>query len=186
MAIEPNLCYKLRRILLACCMRASMTVVSAYSALSGISLTLASTTFSLPAFSQAMAESVLLGAGSSTATVSAGSALNSSLNRSSKHLAGRVQQQVSRPPQAKTPPSVKHLLPNARNSGTADRRAPQSGDLTVSIKGAELNCAVTNEQTSAGQGTGTGQAPTNCLSRNTSGKSGPTKYKSVVTVTFPN
>jgi hypothetical protein len=26
--IEPNLCYKLRRILLACCMRASMTVVS--------------------------------------------------------------------------------------------------------------------------------------------------------------
>jgi hypothetical protein len=26
--IEPNLCYKLRRILLACCMSASMTVVS--------------------------------------------------------------------------------------------------------------------------------------------------------------
>jgi hypothetical protein len=152
-----------------------------------ITLTLASTTFSVPAFSQAMAESVLLGAGSSTATVSAGSALNSSLNRSSKQLAGRVQQQVSRPQQAKTPPSVKHLLPNAQNRGTADRRAPQSGDLTVSVKGAEPNCAVRGNETSGGQGTGAGQTPhTNCISPNASGKPEPTKYKSVVTVTFPN
>jgi hypothetical protein len=61
-----------------------------------VSLILAFMTFSFPAFSQAIAESVLLGAGSSTATVTAGSALNSGLNQSGKQLAGRVQQQVSR------------------------------------------------------------------------------------------
>jgi hypothetical protein len=55
-----------------------------------ISLILVIITFSFPAFSQAMAESVLLGAGSSTSTVSAGSALNSSLNQSGSQLAGRI------------------------------------------------------------------------------------------------
>jgi hypothetical protein len=172
----------------------------AYSALSGrwngvpqmskmillrISLILAFITFSFPAFSQAMAESVLLGAGSSSATVTAGSALNSSVNRSSKQLTGRLQE-VPRPPQTKRPPSAKVLSPNAKNGGHASRRPPESGELTVSIKGAKPNHSFKNEQTSAGQGTGTGQAPTNSLSPNTSGKSRPTKYKSVVTVTFPN
>jgi hypothetical protein len=172
----------------------------AYSALSGrwngvpqmskmillrISVILAFVTFSFPAFSQAMAESVLLGAGSSTATVTAGSALNSSLNRSSKQLTGRLQE-VPRPQQTKRPPSAKDLSSNAKNGVHAGPRPPQPGELTVSIKGAKPNCSFTNEQTSAGQGTGTGQAPTNCPSPNTSGKSGPTKYKSVVTVSFPN
>jgi hypothetical protein len=55
-----------------------------------ISLILVIITFSFPAFSQAMAESVLLGAGSSTSTVSAGSALNPSLNQSGSQLAGRI------------------------------------------------------------------------------------------------
>jgi hypothetical protein len=150
-----------------------------------ISLILVIITFSFPAFSQAMAESVLLGAGSSTATVSAGSALNSSLNRSSKQLTGRLQE-VPRPPQTKRPPSAKNFSSNVKNGVHAGRRPPQPGELTVSIQGAEPNCSFTNEQTSAGQGTGTGQAPTNSLSPNTSGKSRPTKYKSVVTVTFPN
>jgi hypothetical protein len=173
----------------------------AYSALSGrwngvpqmskmillrISLILAFITFSFPAFSQAMAESVLLGAGSSTATVTAGSALNSSLNRSSKQLTGRLQE-VPRSPQTKRPPSAKDSSPNAKNGVHAGRRPPQPGELTVSIKGAKPNCAVTDEQTSAGQGTGTVRAPrTNCLSPNASRKPGSQKYKSVVTVTFPN
>jgi hypothetical protein len=153
----------------------------------GITLTLACTTFSLPASSQAVAESALLGAGTSTAAVKAGSALNSGLNQSSKQLAGRIQQQVLRLQQTKTPQSGKNLRPNAQNSGTADRRAPQPGEFIVSIQGAEPNCAVTDDQTSAGQGTGTAQAPpTNCLSPNTSDKPESTKYKSVVIVTFPN
>ena len=153
----------------------------------GITLTLACTTFSLPASSQAVAESALLGAGTSTAAVKAGSALNSALNQSSKQFAGRVQQQVLQPPQTKKPQSGKNLLPTAQNNGTADRRAPQRGEMTVSIQGAEPNCAVRDEQTSAVQDTGTARAPrTNCLSPNASRKPGSQKYKSVVTITFPN
>src|SRR5712691_1261204 len=57
----------------------------------GLTLTLVLTLVCIPTFAQAVAESVLLGAGSSTATVKAGSALNSALNRGSKQLAGRVQ-----------------------------------------------------------------------------------------------
>ena len=152
----------------------------------GITLSLAAATFSLPSFSQAMAESVLLGAGSSTAAVSAGSALNSSMNGSGKQVAGRVQE-VPRPRQTNRPPSAKNLLPNAQNSGTADRRATQPGELTVSIQGAEPSCVPANEQTSAGQGTGAGRTPTNnCLRPNTSATPESRKYKSVVTVTFPN
>ena len=153
----------------------------------GIALVLSFTTFSLPASSQAIAESVMLGAGSSTAAVKAGSALNSALNQSSRQLAGRVQQQVTRPRQNNRPPSGKNLRPNAKNNGSADRRASQPDEFIVSIQGAEPNCAVTNEQTSAGQGTGNARAPrTNCLSQKTSGKPESTKYKSVLTVTFPN
>ena len=62
--------------------------------LSGSVLTLSLTTFSLPSRSQAIAESVMLGAGSLTAAVKAGSALNSALNQSGSQLAGRIQQQV--------------------------------------------------------------------------------------------
>jgi hypothetical protein len=139
----------------------------------------------LPASSQAIAESVTLGAATSIAGTKAGSALSSALNRSSKQIAGRVQQQVPRP-QTKKPWSEKKLASNTQNTGAADHRPPQPGELTVSIQGAEPNCAFTNEQTSVGQRKGTRQWPTNCLSPNTSGKPASTKYKSVVTVTFPN
>jgi hypothetical protein len=72
-------------------------------------------------------------------------------------------------------------------AAAANLHAPQPRELTVCIQGAEPNCALTNEQTSAGQDTGAGQAPpTNCLSPNTSGKAESSKYKPVVTVTFPN
>ncbi len=151
----------------------------------GITLTLVFTTFSLPASSQAVAESVLLGAGSSTAGVKAGSALNSSLNQSSKQLAGRIQQQVSQPRQTNTPQSAKNLFPKSQTAGIAVRRAPQPGAMIVSIQGAEPNCSLTNEQTSTRQGKAAAdEPPTNCISPNTSVKPGSQKYKSVVTLSF--
>jgi hypothetical protein len=152
----------------------------------GITLTLAFTTFSLPASSQAVAESVLLGAGSSTAAVKAGSALNSSLNHNSKQLAGRIQQQVSQPRQPNTPQSAKNLLPKSQTASIAVRSGPQPGAMIVSIQGAEPNCSLTNEQTSTRQGNAAAEeSPTNCASQNTSVKPKSEKYKSVVTLSFP-
>jgi hypothetical protein len=151
-----------------------------------ITLTLAFTTFSLPAFSQAVAESVLLGAGSSTAAVQAGSALNSSLNQNSKQLAGRIQQQVPQPRQTNTPQRGKNLLPKSQTDSRAVRSAQKPGALIVSIQGAEPNCPLTNEQTSRQQGkVASDEPPTNCISPNASVKPGSQKYKSAVTLSFP-
>jgi len=147
-------------------------------------LALGFTMLSWPAFSQAISESVMLGASSSTAAAKAGSVLNS-LNRSGKQFAERVQPQVSRPQQRKRPRDGENLLASAQNNGTAGGRAPQQGELTIAIQGAKPNCAVTDEQSSAGQDNGSLQTPpTKCLNPNTSGKSGSKKYKSVVTFTF--
>jgi hypothetical protein len=151
-----------------------------------VSLILAFMTFSFPAFSQAIAESVLLGAGSSTATVTAGSALNSGLNQSGKQLAGRVQQQVSRPQQAKTPPTGRNLLPKSQAGGTVSRKAPQPGELIVSIQGAELSSPRTDKAASRGRNKTTLEsAASNSVSNKTSGEEGTQKYKSVVTVSIP-
>lgn len=150
-----------------------------------ITLTLAFTTSSLPASSQAIAESVLLGAGSSTATVKAGSALNSALNQSSKQLTGGIRQQLSQPPQTSTQQSGKNLLPKSQTEGTAIPSTPQSGALIVSIQGAKPNCPLTKEKTSTREGNAVEPPLTNCISQNTSVKPESQKYKSVVTLSFP-
>jgi hypothetical protein len=155
-------------------------------ALLGMTLTLAFSTFPLPASSQAIAESVLLGTGSSTAAVKAGSALNSALNQSGKQLAGRVPQQVSQPPQTNTRQSGKTLLPKSQTGGTAIRSTPQPDALIFFIQGAESNCPLTNEKTSTHQGKAAAEPPsTNCISQNTSVKPGSQKYKSMVTLSVP-
>ena len=152
----------------------------------GMALTLAFSTFPLPASSQAIAESVLLGAGSSTAAVKAGSALNSALNQSSKRLAGGIRQQLSQPPQTNTQQSGKNLLPKSQSGGTAIGNMPQPGALIVSIQGVESNCPLTNEKTSTRQGKAAAEPPsTNCISQNTSVKPGSQKYKSMVTLSVP-
>jgi hypothetical protein len=151
-----------------------------------ISLILAFMTFSFPAFSQAMAESVLLGAGSSTVTATAGSALNSALNQSGKQLAGRVQQKVSRPPQARTSQTGRNLLPKSQAGGTASRKAPQPGELIVSIQAAELSSPRTNKAAYRGRNKTTLEsAASNSVSNKDSGEEGTQKYKSVVTVSIP-
>jgi hypothetical protein len=152
----------------------------------GMTLTLAFNAFPLPASSQAIAESVLLGAGSSTAGVKAGSALNSALNQSSKRLAGGIRQQLSQPPQANMRQSRKNLLPKSQSGGTAIGNMPQPGAVIASIQGAESNCPLTNEKTSTHQGKAAAEPPsTNCISQNTSVKSGSQKYKSMVTLSLP-
>jgi hypothetical protein len=149
----------------------------------GITLILGSSTFSLPASSQAIAESVTLGAATSIAGTKAGSALGSALNRSSKQIAGHLQQQVSQPQPTSTPKGKRALLPKSQSQGISTAQ-PQSGTLVVSIQGAESNCA--SEKISLQQGkAGTSTPPTNCISPNASVKPGSTKYKSAVTISFP-
>jgi hypothetical protein len=151
-----------------------------------LTLILAFITLSLPAFSQAIAESVLLGAGSSTATVTPGSALNSALNQRGKQLAGRVQQKVSRPPQARTSQTGRNLLPKSRAGGTASRKAPQPGELIVSIQGAELSSPRTDKPAYRGRNKTTLEsAASNSTSNKTSAEEATQKYKSVVTVSIP-
>jgi hypothetical protein len=152
----------------------------------GMALTLAFSTFPLPASAQAIAESVSLGAGSSTAAVKAGSALNSALNQSSKRFAGGIRQQLSQPPQTNTQQSGKNSLPKGQSSGTAIGNIPQPGAMIAFIQGAEGNCPPTNEKPSTHQGKAAAEPPsTNCISQSTSVKSGSQKYKSMVTLSFP-
>jgi hypothetical protein len=147
-------------------------------------LTLVLSVLSLPASSQAIAESITLGAATSTAAGKAGSALGSALNRSTKQLAEHVQQQVSQPSQTSLPQSRREF-PRTQSGSTIAHSAPKSSALTVSIQGAKPNC--TNEQVSSQQGnTQTSTPSTSCISPNTSAKPDSQKYKSVVTVTFPN
>ena len=143
----------------------------------GISLTMGLTTFSLPAASQAIAESVMLGAGSSTATAKAGSALSSALNQSSKQLAGRVQQQVSRPSQTKATKN--------QTARTETHSMSQPGTMIVSIQGGEPNCSLTNEQTATRQGKTVAQASPKKCSANASVKPESQKYNAVVTLSSP-
>jgi hypothetical protein len=150
----------------------------------GITLILVSNTFSLPASSQAIAESVTLGAATSIAGTKAGSALGSALNRSSKQIAGHLQQQVSQPQPTSTRKGKRALLPKSQSHGISTAQ-PQSGALVVSVQGAEPNCRQEQRSPHRGKaGKGEPEAPsTNCISPNVSPKPESQKYKSVVTVT---
>jgi hypothetical protein len=144
----------------------------------GITLSLSFTTFSPLACCQAIAESVMLGAGSSTAAVKAGSALNSALNQGGRRLAGGVQEQVLRPSQTsqrKTSLGRKSFLPKNQNAPRNRPSVPQPGTLIVSVQGAETNSAVTDKPIS----TGRGETPA------TSTEPGSQKYKSAITLSFP-
>lgn len=147
----------------------------------GIVVGLLFSTFPLPASSQAIAESVLLGAGSSTATVKAGSALNSALNKNSRDLAGRIPKQLPQPLQRKNGESSQNMLLKSRTGGTAIPSTAQSSGLIVSIQGAEPNCRPTSQKTSTLQDARAGASSSNCLSV----KPESQKYKSVVTLSAP-
>jgi hypothetical protein len=148
----------------------------------GLVVTLAFTTLSLPASSQAIAESALLGGGSSTATAKAGSALNSALNKTSKEIAGRIPKQLPQPVQRTNSGSAKNLLPKSGTGGSATPSTAQPSGLIVSIQRAEPTCPAISEKTSTRQGNaGAEPAPKNCLPV----KPESQKYKSVVTLSAP-
>jgi len=147
--------------------------------LRGLTITLLFTLVRIPSFAQAVAESVLLGAGSSTATVKAGSALNSALNRGSKQLAGRVQRQMLQP----APPGQKSHLGAVTISRHPVKASamPTHSTIISSIQGGAINCA---SQTASAAGSTTEPLPTNC-SGQTASEPAPQKYKSVITLSFP-
>ena len=153
----------------------------------GIALTLTFTTFSLPVSSQAIAESVLLGAGSSTAAVKAGSALNSALKQGGRRVGEGVQQQVLRPPQTsqrKTSLGRKSFLPKNQNTPRNRPSVPQPGTVIVSVQGAKTSSAPSDKRISTAPGeTTVGSSPTNLKGDTTS--LGSQKYKSAITISFP-
>ena len=147
----------------------------------GLTLTMLLTLVCIPTFAQAVAESVLLGAGSSTATVKAGSALNSALNRGSKQLAGRVQRQMLQPAiPAQKSHSGAVTISRYPVKATA---VPTNGMVISSIQGGVTSCALASQRASAA-GSITEPSPTNCSGQPAS-EPAPQKYKSVITLSFP-
>lgn len=154
--------------------------------LSGITLTLALAVPHSTACAQAAAESVMLNAGSSTATVKAGSKLGSALNRADKQLAERVRQTVQ-PAPGKTSPggtqpvSVSPVKDTAVRSGAT----PPQGSMIASIQGTVTRCGPTNQTASTqGNKTAAGAPETNCSGQDSASKSAQ-KYKSVITLASP-
>jgi len=145
----------------------------------GLTLTLVLTLVCIPTFAQAGAESVLLGAGSSTATVKAGSALNSR----QKQLAGRVQRHtVQTVPSERMPHSAVGKISTGILKSTA---TPAHGAVIASIQGAVISCAPGRQTASAaGSKTATEPSQTNCSGQPAS-ETAPQKYKSVITLSFP-
>jgi hypothetical protein len=153
-----------------------------------MTFTLALVVLQPSAYAQAAAESALLGAGSSTATVKAGSALNSILNQGSKQLAGRVQRQVLQP----TPGTISHVgarqVPTSRIKGTPVRAGttPTVGPVIASIQGAVTGCVPTNQTPSAlGSSAAAESVQTNCGGQDSASPPVPPEYKSVITLSFP-
>jgi len=149
----------------------------------GLNLTLVLTVVRVPTFAQAGAESVLLGAGSSAATVKAGSALNSALNQGSKRLAGSVQRQMLGPipPEKRTHSGAGKILTSPVN-GTV---RPAQGAVIASIQGAVTSCAPASQTASAaGSKAATGPSQPTCSGQAAS-ETTPPKYKSVITLSFP-
>jgi hypothetical protein len=147
------------------------------------------------AFGQAAAESALTNANSAAATAKAGSVLGRALNQSGRQLAGRIQEQTSKPLQLGTQPNRRQLkLKSQARAGTV-RTDSVPGNVVSSIRGAAVTCEPTDLKTQApGDKTSTESRQTNCPNKALSLQPGPQdkdkekasdKYKSVITLSFP-
>ena len=116
------------------------------------------------ALAQAAAESVLLGATTSTATIKAGTSLNSSFNKASAQTGQRVQH-VTHPATGRVRARIR------RGSSTVIQHAPVRssgqaiGNVVASVQGAAGNCTPAQSNCSAAGNTQT-----------------PKKYQSVITL----
>ena len=120
------------------------------------------------AFSQAAAESVLLGSTTSAATIKAGTSLNSAYNKASAQTANRVQHV--------THPATGRVTARTRRSGSTVIRHSSvnlasgkvTGNVVASVQGAAGNCTLQHSKCAAAANTQTQK-----------------KYQSVITVTPP-
>jgi hypothetical protein len=134
------------------------------------------------ALAQAAAETVLLNAHSAATTVKAGSALGSALNRATRQLAGQVS--LATPTAASTATSEKLQQGSAMPAETSaySSTTPASGPLVTSIAGASrTSCALTDAPPSTDKKSAAPTAPPSCAVNPP-----PQKYKSQVTVSFPD
>jgi len=124
------------------------------------------------AFAQAAAEAALGNAASGSAAAKAGSVLGRALNQSSKQLAGRIQEQTSKPLQLGTQPSGQKLRLKSHAGTVRTNSAP--GNLITSIQGGEVTCAPTDLKSQASGGkANTESKDKNCGSKASSLKPGP-------------
>lgn len=138
------------------------------------------------AFAQAAAESALVKAGSAAATAKAGTALGSALDRSSKQLAGRVQQQVRPPAPAKTSQVEARPVSTSPVEGTAVREgtSPGQGPVIASIQGGGNTCVPTAPTASTpATKTAAESAQAAQSSQDCARKPAP-QHQSVITVSF--
>lgn len=157
----------------------------------GMTFTLAAAVFQASALAQAAAEAALVKAGTATATAKSGAALSSTLNRSSKQLAGRVQQTVQ-PVAGKTSPAGARPVSATPAKGTPvpEGTTPGQGPVIASIQGGVASCASTRPAASTPESKGAAEssAPesgqTNCKGQDAANKPAPQKYQSVITVSF--
>jgi hypothetical protein len=153
----------------------------------GMTFTLAFAVVQASAFAQAAAEAGLLNAGSSTATVKAGTRLNSAMNQGSKQLAGRVQGQVSQPaPGRMSQVGTRPVSTSPAKSTAASEGAAQAqGAVIASIQGAESSCAPGSRTASTPESkTAAESAQTTCSGPDPASKPAPQKNKSVITLSF--
>jgi hypothetical protein len=154
-----------------------------------IFLTLAFALASSSAMAQAAAESVLLNSSSATTTVKAGTSLGSVLNHVTRQLGGQVEQ-VTHPATGAIVPGKPHTVPNSLKSSPAlDGATPASGPMITSIHGSESisaksACVLANPAAPSDEKAAVQSANTNCAP--TTNDKSAQKYKSVLTVSFPN
>jgi hypothetical protein len=133
----------------------------------------------------------MLGAGSSTAAVKAGSALNSALKQGGSQLAGRVQQEILRASQTKSPPrkisrTGKNLFPRNQDALRQALIVSQPGELIVSLQGAAPRSPRRSKPISTGQDESALKwSATDAKSDKISTEAGSQKYKSAITLSFP-
>jgi len=152
-----------------------------------MTLILALVSLRASAFAQAAAESILLGASSSSVTAKAGTALNSILNQSSKQLAGHLQQALPTT-LGKTSHGGAQPATISPTKSTAVRTGatPATGLVITSIQGAAVtSCVQENQTSSATRNKNSAETvPTNCGDQHSASRSAPAEYKSVFTLSF--
>lgn len=147
------------------------------------------------AFSQAAAESALTTTLSSSAAVKAGSAMNHALDRGTRQLGNRIQQQTISPVQSGAQPTrvtgiqVRRHARQLKNPTATSQFAGNAyagsipANRTISIQGGEVRCASAMPESQNSPNTMPSPGATNCQNQTAASKqTTEDKYKSYVTL----